>query len=125
MPLTDAEKKAGRAFRDQCSIVLAQQDPADAFCSPYIVWYRHPCKPSERTVQGSTWAMKLRQYYWLSPAYPGIEAGKFAFIFRRGECSRCGTVVRSNSWRFVLAADNPPEKGAVIGYQQPEGASVR
>lgn len=141
--LTPAEKKAGRAFRDICQARLGEL-PADATCPPYIVWFRHAC--SARADDAGTWAMPLRQHYWTSPEYwvcycsaiqpfvkyvfphedcqggkPVAEAGKFAFIFRRGECPRCHLTVCSGSGRFVLAASHPPEKGAVVASQQPHG----
>jgi hypothetical protein len=143
--LTDAEKRAGRHFRAFAAarfVQLAEETPEADFCPPYIVWYRHDCR--ERNQQG-TWAMFLRQHYWTSPEYwvcycgtveplvlyvfphedcqggkPIAEAGKFAFIYREGECPRCHLLVRSGTGRFVFAAENPPEKGAVVAEFQPD-----
>lgn len=116
MTLTPEQKAAGRYFRGWCRGWLDGLE-AGAACPPFTVWYRHECKPGDRAVQSGTWAMYLRQHYWTSPEMPGAPAGLFAFIFRRGECSRCGLAVRSGSGRFVIAAENPPEKGAVVAQQ--------
>lgn len=114
MSLTPGEREAGRAFRTRCQELLLQV-PATAVCSPFTVWYRHECRDID---QGAgTWAMRLRQHYWLLPATEGAEEGLFAFIFRWGLCSRCGLRVRSGTGRFVIARDNPPEKGAIVAYQ--------
>lgn len=162
MPLTPEEKACGRVFRDWCQNAILDGVTADAFCPPYIIWYRHECKPSDKAVQSGTWAMRLKQTYCLSPAYSVfregevralswdretyshaaevwadleeadmthlsvvkalIPAGKFAYIFRFGECPRCFLRVRSGTARFVLAAENPPEKGANIAKQPPHGS---
>lgn len=116
MSLTAEEKAAGRAFRAWCQGQL-DQVPADARCSPYTVWYRHACRDDG---QGGTRGLRLRQHYWLSPAFPAVAEGRFAFISRQGACPRCGLAVRSGTGRFVLAAGNPPEKGAVVAH--PDGA---
>lgn len=120
--LTPQEKLAGRAFLDQCQREQLELDPAAAAtCTPFTVWYRHECKPSEKSVQAGTRAMLLKQHYWLSPEYRvrdsvTVPAEKFAVIFRRGQCSRCGLLVCSNV-KLVLAEQTPPEKGAVIVRQ--------
>lgn len=126
--LTPEEKSAGKLFRDSCALLLAEV-PSEARCSTFTVWYRHACRDDG---QGSTWGMRLRQHYWTSPEYQvegewgkwktakpvtTIPAGRFAFIFRWGRCSRCGLMVRSGAGRFVIAADSPPEKGAVVERQ--------
>lgn len=105
--LTPEQKMAGRAFRAQCVAELAVlSGDGGYYCSPYITWYRHTCG------QRGSWALFLRQHYRTSPD------GLFAFIWREGTCSACGTTVRSGSGRFVLAADNPPEKGAIVAAHQ-------
>jgi hypothetical protein len=109
-PLTPEEKAAGRLFLDSCAYLLTKV-PSQVPCSPFTVWYRHSCRDDGR---GSTWGMRVRQHYWTSPGYPGVQAGLFGFIFRWGRCGRCGLMVRSGTGRFVIAADSPPEKGAVV-----------
>lgn len=108
--LTRAQKAAGREFREECSARLLALDPSAARCTPYTVWFRHECLPSDRAVQAGTWAMALKQHYWLS------ADGLFAFMFRQGECPRCGLHVLSGTGRFAVAPDHPPEKGAVVAY---------
>jgi hypothetical protein len=102
--LTPEQKAAGREFRARWRRLLDELDeafPPASRCPPYTVWFRHGCKD-----RGS-WALFMRQQYAPSPD------GLFAFIYRHGNCSHCGLQVRS-SGRLALAAENPPEKGAVI-----------
>lgn len=110
MPLTLPEKSAGRAFRERCQELISEI-PATALCSPFIPWYRHQCRDSETE---GTWAMHLREHYWLSWPAGEVPAGRFAFIFRWGSCPRCGLRVRSGTGRLVLAQRVPPGKGAVV-----------
>lgn len=105
--LNRTEKAAGKAFRDACAARLAALPGGTALASPYITWFRHDC------TGGTSWAMKLRQHYWLSPQYPGVPAGLLAVIFRFGECPRCGLAARSGTGRLVIAARTVMEKGAV------------
>lgn len=140
MPLTLTEKSAGKAFREQCQELLSGI-PAAALCSPFIPWYRHQCRDSETE---GTWAMHLREHWWLSPQYqvPGewgqwksarpvetVREGLFAFVFRQGTCSRCRLRVRSGTGRLVLAEHVPPGKGAIVERKPenghlPEGQAV-
>jgi hypothetical protein len=125
--LTPDEKACGRLFRDFCQAALLNGITADAFCPPYIVWYRHECKPGERSVQSGTRAMYLKQVYVLSSGCEahGVPEGLFAYVYRFGQCPRCDFRVRSGTARFVIAAENPPEKGANVGkssYREVPGA---
>lgn len=122
--LTPDQRECGKAFRDWCRDALLNGITADAFCPPYLTWYRHECAPGDRAVQSGTWAMKLKQsYVRLGTACEehGVPEGMFAYVFYFGMCPRCDLRVRSGSGRFVIASETPPDKGAIVGEQPAHG----
>jgi hypothetical protein len=122
--LTDAEKRAGRAFRDARQAVLDRlnaADPPGVFA--LVVWrvVRHACPAAG----GASTGISLREVYRPSPALTDPESamvvtadGQFAFIFKEGRCSGCGLAVRTRKGRFVIAADRPPEHGRTRGERR-------
>ena len=128
MPLTQAERAAGRKFRDGWMGKLAAMDSAVP-CSPFIREYRHACLAAA----GVSVAVRMREHYETSPEYwvcycsavgelgasfPHDDcdggkviapAGLFAFIWNSGRCPHCSLAVRSLG-RLVLASERPPEQ---------------
>lgn len=114
MGLTESEKMAGRAFRDERQAVLVELNRLDppVFCVPvFIGIYRHLCVARENR---ST-AIELFERYFLSPKYPefGVPEERFGFLYREGECRGCGQVARSDTGRLVDALVRPPVTGRV------------
>jgi hypothetical protein len=108
MSLTQAERAAGRAFRDQAMVRMAQLVSPEAEEKPgFLRHVRHECPLRE----GRTWAVELREYYILNPAREGLEAGRLAFMWRAGQC-KCGYAIRSGRGRVVEPEDRPPLRGA-------------
>ena len=143
MPLSDVEKQAGRAFRAgrQAALdALNEQDPPGM--RVLLLWrvIRHGC-PVGRAYRASTGIM-LREHYEESPEYWACycgalstwgthfphddcdggkvvsPAGQFAFIWKEGKCSGCGLAVRSETGRFIVAADRLPGHGRTNGERQ-------
>ena len=112
MPLSPAEKAAGRAFRDRAAAELATRfaaDPPTFQVPPVVAIVRHAC-PGRG---GRSTALALREVYQLSPAAGDIPAGRFAFIHRDGRCRHCGATARSATGRVVDAHTRPPLHGRV------------
>lgn len=106
MPLTDTEKAAGRQFRDEQAQLLAaalEAEPLDLVLSPFVAHVRHNCEARG----GRSTSFRLHEGYTLSPEYPGVPAGFFAFFWKRGKCA-CGLTGGSAQGQLVLAADRPP-----------------
>jgi hypothetical protein len=97
VPLTQAERAAGRKFLSGQAAVLAsvsEQWPPDARCSPYgPPWFRHDC-PRGRA---GTTALHLGEVNSGSPAFGDVPAGRFVFTYLEGRCRACGYAVRSGS----------------------------
>lgn len=91
MPLTPAEREAGRAFRQLRQELLAtlnREDPPVVTCSPWSPpFLRHDCR--ERP--GGTLAMPLRELHADSPD------GRFRFTWLEGRCHHCRLLARSSS----------------------------
>lgn len=142
MPLSVAEKRAGRAFRAAAQAVLDvrnEQAPPGVFVLPLWRVVRHECLDAG----GASIGIVLREHCEESPEYracycgtvapavPGTfphwdcdgskvvsPAGQFAWIWKEGRCSGCGLAVRSGTGRFVIAADRLPEHGRTNGERQ-------
>jgi hypothetical protein len=136
MALTELQKKAGRVFVAACQAELDALNaaaPPGGRADPRHRVDRHPCP-----VRGDSFGVVLRETYWTSPLYwacycgviepfaayafphrdcdGGREAapeGLLGWIWKQGRCSDCGLVLRSSAGRLVLAADRPPERGAL------------
>lgn len=140
MPLTPAEKAAGRRFRDDAQAALLSQSAGHAptYTVPHFLGlYRHLCPRRE----GRSTALDLRERYATSPAYDvyiadgqalavaesegpppvwatgathtQVPAGRFGFIYRQGTCRGCGQTARSNEGRLVDGWERPPIQGRV------------
>lgn len=123
MPLTLAERTAGRVFRGHRQALLAtlnREDPPVVLCSPWSPpFLRHDCR--ERP--GGTLAMPLREVFVSSPSYvvgrdgdvpgeplvawPGcaatappftviVPASRFRFTYLAGRCHHCQALARSS-----------------------------
>ena len=121
VPLTDSQKKAGRAFRAERQAVLdglnARQPPDRLVLTVWRV-PRHSC----RAAGGASTGITLREHlegspaYWVcycgvvSPLIPGsfphsdcdggkmvTAEGQFTFLWKEGRCSGCGLVLRSGT----------------------------
>lgn len=108
MALTVAEKKAGRCFKaEQTALlyVLNTKDPPTFDVPSFLAIFRHLC-PARNNL--ST-AMELQERYITSPPYPeeGVPAGRFAYLYREGQCSHCGRTARSGMGRLVDAHERP------------------
>jgi hypothetical protein len=144
MPLSDVEKRAGRAFRDARQAVLDarnEQDPPGVFVLPLWRVVRHECPAAG----GASTGVILREAcepspeYWacycgaVAPLSPEVfphedcdggkviaVAGQFAFIWKEGKCSGagCGLAARTRRGRFVIAADRLPDHGRTLGERQ-------
>lgn len=127
MPLSPAEKTAGKLFRDAQQARLDVM-PEAAPCAPFIREYRHDCPKNG----GASTVLRLHERYEESPEYwvcycstvaefvryvfphedcqggkPITPPGFFGFIWLEGTC-RCGLSVRSGRGRLVLKAARPP-----------------
>lgn len=98
MPLTDAEKAAGRDFREAMTYRLVHGLPEAAPCDPHIREYRHDC-PARG---GVSWPLRLKEHVRESPGYEDVPAGRFTFTWVDGRCT-CGLVVRSRTGRLAVA----------------------
>lgn len=95
--LTEAEKQAGREFREDMAAKLAKSLHTTAPCSPYIREYRHDC-----TARGGvSWPLRLKEHVIASPEYDGVAAGRFTWTWLAGHC-RCGLAVRSITGRLAV-----------------------
>ncbi len=66
MPLSDLEKRAGRAFRDRCQDMLEKShetNPPTFVPPPWLHHYRHNCDLRG----GRSTSMELKEMYWHSP----------------------------------------------------------
>lgn len=93
---TDAERAAGRTFRDMATTALARKQAEGAATHTVPGWLaslRHRCAAQDhRSV-----ALVLVENYVSSPAFPdlGVPAGRFGFVHRAGRCRACGVTARS------------------------------
>jgi hypothetical protein len=125
MPLSPAERQAGRQYRGarQAALdALNEQDPPGMLALPFWRVVRHEC----RAAGGASVGISLREVYEPSPevrvepASGGkfvSPAGQFAWIWKKGVCSGCGLVVRTARGRCVVATDRGPDHGRVHGGQ--------
>ncbi len=90
LPLSEPEKQAGKAFRENCQARLDTAHPASP-CDPHIREYRHDCAARG----GVSWPLRLKEHVEASPD------GLFTFTWTDGHC-RCGLAVRSSSGRFQV-----------------------
>lgn len=96
-PLTPAQKKAGRIFRDQARARMAELVPRDAHEVPGLLRHvRHECPLHA----GRTWAVEMREHYLLNPAMDELEEGRLAWVWKSGTC-KCGFAIRSGDGRMV------------------------
>jgi hypothetical protein len=121
MPLTDSQKKAGRAFRSGRQAALdelnATQPPGRFMLTVWRV-PRHPCPAAG----GASTGVTLREHREASPEYwvcycgtvePFVKyvfphedcqggkmvaaEGQFLFLWKEGHCSGCGLALRSRT----------------------------
>jgi hypothetical protein len=138
MPLSVAEKQAGRAFRDARQAVLDElneRHPPREHVLPLWRVVRHECEAA----RGASIGITLRETCEESPeylaCYCGVTgpvsryfphddcdgakviaaAGRFAWAWKEGKCSGCGLVVRTRRGRFIVTADRLPEHGRTTG----------
>lgn len=109
MGLTAGEKQAGRKFRaEQTALLftLNKTDPPTYDVPTFLAIFRHLCPGMNR----KSVAMELKERYVTSPPYPeeGVPAGRFAYLYREGQCSHCGRTARSGMGRLVDAHQRPP-----------------
>jgi hypothetical protein len=114
---SEAEKIAGRRFRDDAQAKLSATFDRDApthIVPTYLGIYRHDC-PAARA--GRTTALELKEMYVPSPEYTvttddgshsWVAPGRFAFIYRQGRCRSCGATARSDTGRLVDGWARPP-----------------
>ncbi len=112
MGLTYGEKEAGRRFRDGCSAQLGEinrVNPPTYVVPHYLGHYRHLC-PAR---QNKSKSISLLERYTHSPTYPeqGVQAGRFAYIYREGKCLNCGHTARSEVGWLVDGLARPPLSG--------------
>jgi hypothetical protein len=103
--LTEAEKLAGRMFREaSCAALEAlwERDPADLTVPVVVRHYRHLCAAQD----GKSVSLEVAEVYQVSPD------GLFAFVYKDGRCKRCRITARSRDWLFFLAAERPPLRRA-------------
>jgi hypothetical protein len=123
--LTQAEKVAGRLFRDAQRDALAKlnkEDPPGILAQVFWHVVRHECSARNGISTGIT----LREVragspdYWIcycsvvgeaAPDFPhrdcqggrvAAPGGLFAFTWKEGKCSGCGRTVRSRDGRFEV-----------------------
>lgn len=109
MALSAGEKHAGRKFRNVIELYLVnlnEADPPDVSPPHFLALVRHLC-PARGN---KSTAIELHERYISSPTYPdeGVPEGRFAFIFREGDCRGCGRTARSNTGRVVDSYQRPP-----------------
>lgn len=114
MGLTAVEKVAGRLFRDTCDQGLEDLnavDPPDDPVPFYLGHYRHLCPARKNKSK----AIELKERYIVSPIYPdeGVQAGRFAYIYREGKCLNCGRTARSEKGWLADGRLRPPLTGRV------------
>ncbi len=110
MGLTDAEKAAGRAFRDAAATAWNARLAAEAptYEVPTVIsQFRHTC-PARA---GRSTALPLVEIYQTSPAHGDVPAGRFAYITQAGRCRACGQSALSATGRLVDAQTRPPLHG--------------
>lgn len=114
MTLSTAEKSAGRTFRDTQQLLLDGNNHRSppTFAIPQVIAnLRHLC-PARN---GRSTTLECKEIYIASPIYPehGVEAGRFAFLYREGRCRGCGQTARSGTGRLVDGRHRPPLSGRV------------
>lgn len=107
--LSAAEKIVGRAFRDEQDAALADL-PADIRVPGTLRFLRHECARRKTDI------LELREHYLTSPQGQAegqdVPAGRFAFVYRSGQCSRCGLTAITTG-RVVDAYERAPMTGRV------------
>jgi hypothetical protein len=126
--LSQAEKLAGRAFRDAQQEVLDQlnaAEPPDLTPPPHVHHYRHACAARG----GQSVSFEMYETYILSPAmlvtgrkvweiqdidatpenpeHVIVPLGRLAFIYREGRCGGCKVLGRTRAW-VADASERPP-----------------
>lgn len=109
MPLSPAERAAGKRFRTEQAEALKQlnaESPPSARCSPYSPpWFRHPCPPHGT----GTYAMPLKTRAVYSPEYVVDNVftppGRFLFSYLEGDCRSCGFTVRSGTGYLIVSEE--------------------
>lgn len=122
MPLSCAEKIAGRQFRDAAQAKLLATfdgEKAPTYTAPnFLGIYRHNC-PAR---QGRSTGLVLDEIYTPSPecdiftddgSREWVAPGRFGFIYREGRCRGCGQTARSKAGRLVDGWVRPPIHGRV------------
>jgi hypothetical protein len=134
MPLTDSQKKAGRAFRAERQFLLDERNKREPpWRYVLTAWrvVRHPCEAAG----GASIGITLREHceespeYWicycgtLEPfhlyVFPHEDCqggkmvtagGQFTFLWKEGRCSGCGLVLRSRKG-MTGVSDSPSRDG--------------
>lgn len=135
MSLTDSQKRAGRAFRDEQQAALDALNvtaPPDKYVLTCWRVVRHDCPAAGGTSIGIT----LREHRHESPEYwvcycSAVEpfnlyvfphedcqgglvtaaAGSFSFLWKDGKCSGCGETRRSRSGLLTVDTDRLADSG--------------
>lgn len=139
--LTPEEKAAGKRFRDKMQSLLLESfeiDPPVYQVLPFWSSVRHLCEKRNNISTG----LELKEIYLQNTTYVVIKegkdtlvaiseddesfeslsedekntivpAGRFAFIYKMGKCSKCGQTARSKSGRLVDAMERAPLRGKV------------